>query len=53
MDLGKKSMKYFKAQMHIETTTTQEDHTIQSTEAAQKELQNDKANIKHPPSYPT
>jgi hypothetical protein len=52
MDLGNKPVNNFKAQTHIETTTTQEDQRLQSTEAAQEGLQNDKAAIKHPTIIP-
>jgi hypothetical protein len=48
MDLGNKPVKDFKAQTNKETTTTQEDHTLQSIEATHEGLQNYKANIKHP-----
>jgi hypothetical protein len=47
MDIRNKPVKDFKAQMHIETTTIQEDHTLQSIEATHEGLQIDKANIKH------
>ncbi len=52
MDLGNKPAKDFKAQTHIETATTQEDHTLQSIESTQEGLQNDKASIKHPTIIP-
>jgi hypothetical protein len=52
MDLGNKPVKDFKTQTHLETTTTQEDHTLQPIEATQEGLQNDKANIKHPTIIP-
>ena len=52
MDLGNKPVRDFKSQMHIETVTTQEDQTLQSTEPTQEGLQNDKANINHPTNIP-
>jgi len=42
MYLGNKPVKDFKAQTKIETTPTQEDHTLQSIEATHEGLQNDK-----------
>jgi hypothetical protein len=53
MDLGNKPVKEFKAQMHIETTPMQEDHTLQSIEATKEGLQNGKANINYPTIIPT
>jgi hypothetical protein len=52
MDLGNKPVKDFKAQTHLETSTAQEDQTLQSIEATQEGLQNDNANIKHPTIIP-
>jgi hypothetical protein len=48
MDLENKLVKDFKTRTRIETNTTQDDHTLQSIEATQEGLQNDKANTKHP-----
>ncbi len=42
MDLENKPVKDVKAQTHVETTTTQEDHTLQSIESTQKGLQTTK-----------
>jgi hypothetical protein len=53
MGLGNKPVKDFKAQTHIETTTIQEDHTLQSIKATKEGLQNDKANINYPTIIPT
>jgi hypothetical protein len=50
--LGKKPVKDFKTQTLFETITTQEDHTLQSIEATQEGLQNDKTNTKHPTIIP-
>jgi hypothetical protein len=52
MDLGNKPVRDFKAQMYMETTTTQEDHKLQSIEATQEGLQNGKASINHPTIIP-
>jgi hypothetical protein len=51
-DLGSKPVKDFKAQIKLETTTPQEDHTLQSLQATQESLQNDKETIKHPTIIP-
>jgi hypothetical protein len=47
MDLGNKPLRDFKTKMHIERNTTQEYHKLQSIEATQEGLQNDKATIIH------
>ena len=47
MDLGNKPVKDFKAHTKIDTSTTQEDYTLQSIEATREVLQNDKAKITH------
>jgi hypothetical protein len=52
VDLGNNPVKDFKTQTLLETITTQEDHTLQSIEATQEGLQNDKINTKHPTFKP-
>jgi len=45
-------VKDVKAQTKLETTTPQEDHTLQTLQATQEGLQNDKETIKHPTIIP-
>ncbi len=52
MDLGNRPVKNFKTQTLLETINTQEDHTLQSIEATQEGLQNDKIHIKYPTIIP-
>jgi hypothetical protein len=52
MDLGSKPVKDFKAQTILETTTPQEDHSLQALQATQEGLQNDKETTKHPTIIP-
>ncbi len=51
-DPGKKPVKDFKTQTHVEKITTQEDHTLQPIEVTQEGLQNDKANTQQPTTIP-
>jgi hypothetical protein len=48
MDLGNKTVKDFKTSTKIEMTTPQVDTTLQTSEAAQEGLQNDKEKTQHP-----
>jgi hypothetical protein len=52
MDLGSKPVKDFKAQTKLETTTQQEDHSLQTLQATQEGLQHDKETIKYPAIFP-
>jgi len=47
MDLGSKPVKDFKAQTKLETTKPQEDHILQTLQATQEGLQNNKEAIIH------
>jgi hypothetical protein len=51
-DLGSTPVKDFKAQTKLETSTPQENHILQSLQATQECLQNDKDIIKHPTIIP-
>ena len=48
MDLGSWPVKHLKAHAQIKTTMPQDDHSLQTLEATQEGLQNDKATRKHP-----
>jgi hypothetical protein len=52
MNLGSKSVKDFRAQTKLETTTPQEDHTLQTFIATQEGIQNDKETVNHPTIIP-
>ncbi len=52
MDLGRKPVRDLKTQTHIEATTPQDDHFLQSLEATHEGLQNDKETTNHPTIIP-